>query len=390
MVAAIEYDFNTVDQTKYYNNYGGTGSSSYMTIGLEKVWVAGIINDTFVPSDADPGDPNYDPTNPNPTNPSTAANIMYYDYGIQPSGYVTLSVENRGKWRTPYDINRVIGVGKPVVSNPNSPVVYSLCNDTVNNRMYIGGQFQSLMADNGTGGIVGKYKAVFIAYYDKCNNVFISAGTSQNPAVTFPDPYGSRVTSQKDALYNACFIGPDGSTLQSPDPISPSTYGGVRCLYYNAAKNQLYVGGCFIITKVIGGGQEISLVNIAIWDFNINDWITLDGGYHYLGLGSLLNLSLEVRAFAFDQNSQRLYIGGTFTDLLKVDGATDKYKSLCYFDFINNSYNHITEYYIDKGEVNALAYDHTSERLYMGGKFTDQIQRNGVNILEYQNIKWVD
>ena len=49
-----------------------------------------------------------------------------------------------------------------------------------------------------------------------------------------------------------------------------------------------------------------------------------------------------VKTFAFDQNSQRLYIGGDFTTLLKVDNTGDIYKNLCYFDFINNSYGNRT------------------------------------------------
>ena len=408
-VYAIEYDYNTISQTKYYNSYGPNGTnipntfeqtSSYYNIGLEKVWVAGNLYKTTVLSSTPKDIKFIDPTNPNPDFPSTAYNIMYYDYGIQPNNYVTVDIQNRGKWRTPYDINRVMGVGK-IMGSTLDPVVRCLHNDTVNNRMYIGGNFTSLIQDE------GKYEiqATFITYYDKCNNVFISEGTapwSPTPDPPLPNAYGSRVLTQQPTLYNPCFVGPDGSRLQGSDS-GLKKIAGVYCLYYNTTKNQLYVGGNFIIQKQFPDTNPLYLINIAIWDFNINDWITLDGGYYYLGLGPVdpqKNLNI-VKTFAFDQNSQRLYIGGDFTTLVKVDNTTDSYRNLCYFDFINNSYNKVTEYVIqdidpisdppDISYVNALAYDHTCERLYIGGYFRQQ-QSNTTQPLDtpYYNFIFVD
>ena len=400
VVYAIEYDYNTVSQTKYYNSYGPLGTnipntfeqtSSYYNIGLEKVWVAGDLSQTTVLS-SNPKDPILiDPTNPNPDFPSTAYNIMYYDYGIQPNNYVTVDIQNRGKWRTPYDINKVMGVGQLFDTATKPPSVRCLHNDTVNNRMYIGGNFTALIQDEESKtGPTTSIPATFIAYYDKCNNVFISEGTapwSPIPDPPLPNAYGSRVATQQPALYNPCFVGPDGSRLQaSADGLKK--IAGVYCLYYNTTKNQLYVGGNFIIEKQFPDTKSIYLVNIAVWDFNINDWITLDGGYYYLGFYNdfrpdpIINNISIVKTFAFDQNSQRLYIGGDFTTLLKVDNTTDSYRNLCYFDFINNSYNKVTEYVILDVDpisdppiisyVNALAYDHTCERLYIGGNFEEQ------------------
>ena len=316
---------------------------------------------------------------------------MYYDYGIQPNNYVTVDIQNRGKWRTPYDINGVMGVGQLSEGTPKPPSVRCLHNDTVNNRMYIGGNFTALIQDEESKtGPTTSIPATFIAYYDKCNNVFISEGTapwSPTPDPPLPNAYGSRVATQQPASYNPCFVGPDGSRLQGSED-GLKKIAGVYCLYYNTTKNQLYVGGNFIIEKQFPDTTPIYLVNIAVWDFNINDWITLDGGYYYLGFyndsrpNPIINNISIVKTFAFDQNSQRLYIGGDFTTLLKVDGSTDSYRNLCYFDFINNSYNKVTEYVIldidpisdppDISYVNALAYDHTCERLYIGGYFRQQ------------------
>jgi hypothetical protein len=412
IVYAIEYDYNTVDQTKYYNSYGPVGTntrntfdktSSYYNIGLEKVWVGGDLDKTTILSST-PTDPKLiDPTNPNPNFPSKAYNIMYYDYGIQPNNYVTVNIQNRGKWRTPYDINKVMGVGKLSDTRPK-PLVRCLHNDTINNRMYIGGNFTALIQDQDskTGEPTTSIPATFIAYYDKCNNVFISEDTAPWSSITdppLPNAYGSRVGTQQPALYSPCFVGPDGSKLEGSKKALDLGICGVYCLYYNKTKNQLYVGGNFIIKKEFFDGKPIYLINIAIWDFNINDWITLDGGYYYLGfynneIPDIINDNINiVKTFAFDQNSQRLYIGGDFTTLLKVDNTADSYRNLCYFDFINNSYNKVTQYDIrNNGSiVNALAYDHKSERLYIGGTFN---QQTGDNLTppetSYNNFMFVD
>ena len=423
-VYAIEYDYNTVDQTKYYNSYGPSGTnipntfeqtSSYYNIGLEKVWIAGDLSTTTVLSSSTKDPRLSDPTNPNPDYPSTAYNIMYYDYGIQPNNYVTVDIQNRGKWRTPYDINKVMGVGQLSEGTPKPPLVRCLHNDTVNNRMYIGGNFTALIQDEESKtGPTTSIPATFIAYYDKCNNVFISEETSPwspTPDPPLPNAYGSRVATQQPALYSPCFVGPDGSKLQASEASIERGICGVYCLYYNTTKNQLYVGGNFLIKKEFPNTKkQIYLINIAIWDFNINDWITLDGGYYYLGLSDKrvaenpqANISI-VKTFAFDQNSQRLYIGGDFTTLVKVDNTTDDYRNLCYFDFINNSYNNVTQYVIqdlDPGPptiisfVNALAYDHTCERLYIGGNFKLQINEqldplDPLYITKYDNFMFVD
>lgn len=379
-VYSIEYDYNTIGQSNYTNVNTG---SAYCNIGLEKVWIGGSISTS----------------NLNSVTPTY--NLMYYDYGIQQSDEVSLDISSRGKWNIPNDINGIVGVGN---SSGNSSSVKALCNDTVNNRMYIGGNFNCLKKANGSNGS----QALYLAYYDKSNNVFVSNGTvpySPHPNPPLPNAYGSRITNQQSALYKPCFVGADGSTLTSDGDAS------VNCLYYNAAKNQLYVGGRFIIPKFYND-VAINLINIAIWDFNINEWLTLDGGYYYLGLtGNLSGILPEniegVKTFAFDQNSQRLYIGGDFTYLLNptqglppIPQPEDMYHNICYFDFINNSYNHVTNYDIQdidsqtKSVINALAYDHTHERLYVGGTFLQQfvydpaILNSGVR--NYINFMFVD
>ena len=363
IIRAVEYDYHNT--SIYYNTTtNSSNSSSYYNIGLEKVWIAGRINSTTIPIDV---------TTPNTSTSGSNAiayNILYYDYGIQPSGYVELSLENRGKWRVPYDKNRIMGVGRPVQTI--EPLVYCLHNDTVNNRMYIGGQFRSLVQDDSkTPGLITDIDNVFLTYYDKTNNVFVGEGTVYPTQPTNPqldNSYGARTINSTTS--SPCFVGPSGSKLTR----TINGVSGVYCLHYNATKNQLYVGGNFVINKVIDRNNIIPLLNIAVWDFNINDWITLDGGYYYLGFApSISDNNVIVKTFAFDQISQRLYIGGTFTQLVDVNGATTNFKYLCYFDFINNSYNNVTNYDINsEGYVNTLAYDHSRERLYIGGSFTSQ------------------
>ena len=363
IIKAVEYDYH--NHSIYYNTTtNSSNSSSYYNIGLEKVWIAGRIDSTKI---------RIDPTTPNTSTSGSNAiayNILYYDYGIQPNDYVELSLENRGKWRVPYDKNRIMGVGRPVQTI--EPLVYCLHNDTVNNRMYIGGQFRSLVKDIPNGTIpYTDIDNVFLTYYDKTNNVFVGEGTVYPTQPTNPqldNSYGARTINSTTS--SPCFVGPSGSKLIR----TINNISGVYCLHYNATKNQLYVGGNFVINKVIDRNNIIPLLNIAVWDFNINDWITLDGGYHYLGFApSISDNNVIVKTFAFDQISQRLYIGGTFTQLVDVNGATTNFKYLCYFDFINNSYNNVTNYDINsEGYVNTLAYDHSRERLYIGGKFTSQ------------------
>ena len=398
-IRAIEYDYNTINQSNYYNTYNTNdiiGSTSYSNIGLEKVWVAGLISTTTILSSTGfilGSPPNEytltDPTNINRDGPATAYNILYYDYGIQPNDYVNINISNRGKWRTPYDINKIIGVSNK--DYPKQTMIYCLHNDTVNNRMFIGGQFQRLIKNDGDMPF-----ATFLTYYDKTNNVFISEGTVLSSQPTIPqlnNAYGSRkVVNQTPDLYKPCFIGPsigpdDSKLLPTAGGLQDPPTCGVYCLYYNSTKNQLYVGGNFkilVLDSVLG---SVYLVNIAIWDFNINKWMSLDGGNLHLGLvGTDIEIrtidsdNTIVKTFAFDQNSQRLYIGGTFTKLLNNDDTTIPYKYLCYFDFINNSYNYVTNYDITinpedpTNVVNSLAYDNLRERLYIGGSFNLQIK----------------
>jgi hypothetical protein len=131
-----------------------------------------------------------------------------------------------------------------------------------------------------------------------------------------------------------------------------TTSGDVRVLALDVANDRLYVGGYF--TNIGGAFLKYAAAITASTGVVDSGWLGVVSG------------GVSVRALALDVASDRLYVGGDFTgiggksktDLAALTASTGAAVNA----FTCNTAN---------GEVRALAVDSSADRLYVGGSFTN-------------------
>ncbi len=153
------------------------------------------------------------------------------------------------------------------------------------------------------------------------------------------------------------------STLQS------GVNGEVNCLAYDSKNNFLYVGGFFI---TLGDGTNVN--NIAMWD-GLN-WNALK-----TGIRSSNNFHGGVYALAFDSNSNKLYVGGEFSEA----GNLTNVGNIAVWNGTNwKSMRNGTNC-----GVFALVFNPNSSLLYVGGEFSKAGNISNLkNIAMWNGTRW--
>ena len=151
----------------------------------------------------------------------------------------------------------------------------------------------------------------------------------------------------------------DGSNWNS---LQSGVNGPVFALAFDSNSNRLYVGGQFL-----QAGSTPNTNNIAMWDGK--NWNSLQNGIN--------GTNNQVNALTFDSNSNQLYVGGLFSQA----GSTPNTNNIAMWNGTNwnsiqNGINGINGL---NYQVNALAFDSNSNRLYVGGYFSQASSTPNIN-----------
>ena len=175
--------------------------------------------------------------------------------------------------------------------------VNAMIPDTVNNCIYVGGNFTIVYDSSNTTGLTVKN----IAQWDISNNVWRKLGSNGN-----------------------------------------NTFNGLTCtrvnaLQLNSSSTLLYVGGQSV-SRAFDASNTSGLVcnNIVIWDINNNvwrqlgDWNDAANGIPSIVIPSQGNFAERVNTFALDTSNNNLYVGGFFR------GVCDPYYPLASYLQVSN------------------------------------------------------
>jgi len=143
--------------------------------------------------------------------------------------------------------------------------------------------------------------------------------------------------------------------------------GSCNAMVLDSSNNRLYVGGNFKKANDTLN-TDLSVNCVAYWDITNSLWKTLGGTTRTTN-----GLDGSCNALAFDSSNNRLYVGGNFRkvhDTSKIDQSANY---VAYWDVSNSLWRQIGGYDASKNgvdaSVNALAFDSCKNILYVGGNF---------------------
>jgi hypothetical protein len=199
----------------------------------------------------------------------------------------------------------------------------ALAIDNSNGRVYVGGKFRNV-SDSTT----LNQSANYVAYWNISDNTWSRLGAT-------------------DVSYN------NGLNLEC------------RSLIYDPSKTQLYVGGDFTAVRD-SRNSDILANRIAIWKPSTAQWSVM-------GTTSNNGLDGSCNALALDSSNNRLYVGGNFKKVSDASQSDQSANYIAYWDLSNSLWFKLGGTDISKngldGSCNALIYDNSNNRLYVGGSF---------------------
>ena len=142
--------------------------------------------------------------------------------------------------------------------------------------------------------------------------------------------------------------------------------GSVNAIALDSNRN-VFIGGNF--TKASLSSGDTSANKGIIWNPMTSRWTKLGAGLFQNGV-----IDLSVNALALDSSNQRLYVGGSFSRVRDSSNASITTNRIAYFNLNTSSWNALgsntdpSKNGLD-GSCNALAFDSSNNRLYVGGNF---------------------
>jgi len=264
--------------------------------------------------------------------------------------------------------------------NGTNSIVNALLLDSLTNRLYVGGAFNSAFDVSCNVGYMTKY--IFTYNYDSnlmsnigrgYTNGAISATVTdyKNNCIyvggSFTTVYDSSNVNGLSANRIAKWDISNNVWIQFGNSTSNGTNNTVNVLVLDSSNNQLYVGGAFTTVQDTKNGIGISANRIARWDISNNVWRQF-GNTTYNGTNSTVN------ALVLDSSNNQLYVGGNFStvqDISNTTALTTNY--VARWDILNNVWRQFgnTTYNGTDNIVYALALDSLNNRLYVGGQFNN-------------------
>jgi len=213
--------------------------------------------------------------------------------------------------------------GSTTLTNGLDGSCNALSIDNSNGRVYVGGNFRKV-SDSTT----VDQSANYVAYWNISDNTWSRLGAT-------------------DVSYN------NGLNQQC------------RSLVYDPSKTQLYVGGDFTAVRD-SRNSDILANRIAIWKPSTTQWSVM-------GTTSNNGLDGSCNALALDSSKNRLYVGGNFKKVSDASQSDQSANYIAYWDLSNSLWFKLGGTDISKngldGSCNALIYDNSNNRLYVGGSF---------------------
>ena len=309
-----------------------------------------------------------------------------------------LSAKYIAKWDISNNVWRQFGNS---LYNGTNGTVNSLELDSLNNQLYVGGNFSRVQDTTN----IPELTAFFIARWDISNNVWKQFGNN-----IYNGTSGAVLAFAVDSSNNQLYVGGLFASVYDSSNTTPlsakyiarwdisnniwkqlgnTTYNGtnttVRALELDSSNNQLYVGGDFTTVQDISNTTALSTNRIARWDISNNVWIQL-GNKPYNGTNN------PVYALELDLSNNQLYVGGNFTTVQDISNTTAlSAKSIARWDISNNVWRQFgnTSFNGTNNTVVALELDLSNNQLYVGGFFTSvQDLSNTVALSANRIARW--
>jgi hypothetical protein len=299
---------------------------------------------------------------------------------VRDTSNVSLSANRIAYWDLNTSSWSILGT---TASNGTNAYVDSLELDTSNNRVYVGGNFTST-----SDATTASQSANYVVYWNIATGRWIQMGGttattngtntlvsalvldfSKNAFIGGNFTKASTTAGDTSANYGIVWTPSTAnwSNLGATYYRNGLTDGSCNALALDSSNQRLYVGGSFTSVKDTSN-ISLSTNRIAYWDLNTSAWY---------GLGttdaSKNGVDASVNALAFDSSANRLYVGGNFkkmSDSSKIDQSANY---VAFWDASNSLWGQLGGTDISKNgvdaSVNALAFDSITNILFVGGNF---------------------
>jgi len=311
----------------------------------------------------------------NATEIDTTNNILYF------GGSFSRLYQNNANYHSIYDVSSSTFQIKSKNYGTNGSI-YAYGLDTSNSILYVGGNFTSV-TDNNDMTIDASYVAAWSIKTQRwtplgrnkqnglngqCNAVAVDISNQEVYVGGNFTKVSDASQIDQSANYVAKWTVSTGrwSKLGSTDgSFNNGLKARCRSLVYDNKNTQLYVGGDF--TKVRDGTNiDISANCIVIWKPVITQWSVM-------GNSTRNGLDGSCNAMVVDLSNNRLYVGGNFKKASDTSNTDLSVNSVAYWDITNSVWKPLggttrTTNGLDNS-CNALAFDSSNNRLYVGGNF---------------------
>jgi hypothetical protein len=312
----------------------------------------------------------------NATDIDTSNNYLYV------GGSFSRLYQNNANYHSIYDINSSTFRIKSKNYGTNG-IIYAYAFDSVYNILYVGGDFTTV-TDNNDITIDANYVAAWSISKQRwrpfgknkqngLNTICNALAVDVDNQVLY---VGGNFTKMSDAFnidQSANYVAKWNISRDTWSKLGASdvSYNNglntlCRTLVYDSSNRQLYVGGDF--TKVRDGrGVDISANRVAIWKPSTVQW-SIMGSATQNGINDG-----SCNALALDSSNQRVYVGGSFTTVKDSSNTSLSANRIAYWNLNTSAWYGLgttssTGNGLDSS-VNALAFDTSNNRLYVGGNF---------------------
>jgi hypothetical protein len=273
----------------------------------------------------------------------------------------------------------------PLKSGTTNGYVRTTCYDSINNILYVGGDFTYVY--DYKGGIIANR----IAGWDLSKNVWIVLGNDTYNG-TNNTVYAIAIDSQSNNLYvggqfNSCYDSTNTGGITTYNisswsiinntwsTIGNGTSGTVLSIVLDNRTNYLYVGGGFITINSVDS-QNINANYIVYWDITQSQWNKLGNG-----------LNGGVRTIALDTSNNYLYMGGWFNIANSINGDYNA-NYIVYWDLTQLDWFPlgVSSSQGTNSTINSIIVDSSNSAVYVAGHFTSVYDSTGSYNAKYVSI----
>jgi hypothetical protein len=247
-------------------------------------------------------------------------------------------------------------------------IVYAIVADEIKGILYIGGTFTLVGSINAS--YIVSYNIITGIFTPLTDSVTGKEGTNNNVLSLALDTVNSKlylggeftnVGETITASRIACWDILNSKFLPLTDTVTlgEGADDAVRCLALNSNNSKLYLGG-----EISSVGGTIVVKYIASWNILTNTFSPLIDS-----ITGLEGTNASVYSLVYDSVNSKLCIGGAFTNV----GGTIQANYIAFWNVLNNTFSALidTDTLINgtNSSVYSLAYNPINNTLYVGGSF---------------------